>query len=644
MSDSFSYIDTALRVIYINKSSSGNPEQQQQLNNFIATADTSSHIKIEMLSKHLHYEIATNKDIQKALLHEFHHYLQSLCYPFLYYLNWLEFENLMELRLQVKSSEEPSFPIGDISMHNRYAANYRYTSQRFQLYWKNDQLMMKDAEFSSPENQVFSLNDMLEDVTSIFQYKLTVENPNYEDYYDWIRDPKNRCYKRLYLFMVKQVGKKQTYDLLPILVQAAFSTSEPIGAFCNSATYFNYHLPHYENFSTNEIYEKLISWLTEKLGMMDVDLTTIDNFVDTPVKVLDHHCIQKVVQYGLESFDMFHYPLGLHAQKFYKEITRNPAIKYYLIDIDREKFAYLDNEFSPMAIHYYFHQMKGRDSLMMVGRDFLDGKTPENIPYRFYIRELMKLKEVTQAMFTRVQQHIPFNCHHTDCQYYQLEICKKWNSIPMDHKGCGFPAWFTFTFHRKINLETMTFDKVPVEIARSNWEAYEKLAFKHRSYNYIKSPGGYTLTIHKDDWDHEEKEFMFRDFINHLIIEKGIAPEDLTSAISLDFYGFDSDRRPLFQIKEARDWMHRTMEQVPEFLCYINFLSPENHKFILLPAFVKHRIISPDLDNYQIQFDAVSQRKFLFEQLQTALGYMQQNPKVDQQLLFNNFNTFINGN
>jgi len=644
MSHPFSYIDTALRVIYINKSSSGNLEQQQQLNAFLETANTSTHIKTEMLSKHLHYEIANNKNIQKALLHEFHHYLQSLYYPFLYYLNWLEFENLMELRLQVKSSEESSFPIGDISMHTRYAANYRYTSQNFQLYWKNDQLMMKDAEFSSPENQVFSLNDMLEDVTSIFQYKLTVENANDQDYYHWIRDPKNRCYKRLYLFMVKQVGKKQAYDLLPILVQAAFSTSEPIGAFCNAATYFNYYLPHYENFSTSEIYDKLMAWMTEKLGVMDIDLTAMDNFVDTPVKVLHHQSIQDVVKYGLESIDMFHYPLGVHAQKFYQQITRNPAILYYLIDIDREKFTYLKIEFNPMATHYYFQQMKGRDSLMMVGKDFLEGKTPENIPYRFYIRELMKLKEVTQAMFTRVQQHVPYNCHHTNCPYYPLELCKKWNSIPLEHTGCGFPAWFTFTFHRKINLETMTFDKVPVEMAMRSWDAYEKLAFKHRSYNYIKSPGGYTLTIHKDDWDHEEKKFMFRDFINHLIIEKGVAPEELTHAINLDFYGFDTDTRPLFQIKEARDWMHSTMEQVPEFFCYVNFLSTISHRFLLLPAFIKHTILSSDLGNYQIRFDEVEWKKFIFKQMQIAFGYIQHNPKVERELVFKNFNTFINGN
>jgi len=644
MTKYFSYIDTALRIIYINKTSDIVESEKKRISDFLANADTSSHVKMEMLQRMLEAQLKENPKIMEAVIHEFHHYLQSLFYPCLYYLNWLEFDNLMQLRQQLKSSEEASYVIKDIRMNGKFAVNYLYTSYRFQLYWENDQLRMTDWTPKSPENQVFSLNDLLEDVTSLFQYKLITQNPNHEDYYNWIKNPANRCYKRLYLFMVKQVGKKHTYDLLPILVQAGFSTSEPIGGFCNSVTFINYHLANYEDFTSGEIFKKIMDWLKEKLGEVDIDLTQMDNITETPVKVLSHESIRQVIDFGRNSNDLMHYPLAVHASKFRGELKNNPELLHYLFSIDREKFNYLEREFQPIAIRYYFLDMKGRDSMLMFGKEFREQHTPDKIPYSFYIREIMKVKEVTQAIFTRVQQHIPHNCHHEKCPYYEIGLCRNWNSIPAAHHNCGFPAWFSYVFRRKINLEALTLDKAAAETDQSSWNEYHQKAFKKRKFNYVKTEGGYTLSIGLKDFEQEEKKHMFRDFIHFLTQENGTPHASLAATISLDFYGFDDDLRPLFEIPSAKQWMLDTMQDTPEFLVYINFLGTVDHLFILIPAFVKHKVISPDTKNFGISMDATAHKQFLIEQMLVVSDFKRKHPTANQELLLQNFSKLFNGN
>jgi len=644
MSKYFSYIDTALRVIYINKQSSLDDDARDGLTAYLENADTSHHIKMDMLQRRLISEMRGNPKMMEVVTHEFHHYLQGLFYPFLYYLNWLEFENLMELRHQFQSGEKLSYPINALAIGNRFANNLTYTSKRFQLYWENDRLFMKIPEFLSPENQVFSLNDLLEDVTSIFQYKLSVSNPNHADYYRWIKNPVNRNYKRLYLFMVRHVGTKYTYDLLPLLVQAAFSTTEPIGGFCNAVGFINYRLPNYENLSAAEIFDSIMKWLGENLGALKTDLSKTDTFMDTEVCVIDHKNIEPVIKLGIESKEMLHYPLAVHARKFRGEMEKNPELLYYLFNIDAEKHQYLENEFNPMAIRYMFLDMKGRDALLVVGKDFLTKHTPDKMPYPFYIRELMKLKEVTQAIFTNVQEHIPHHCHHTSCDYYPIGLCRNWTSIPTDHNHCGFPAWFAYVFKRSINLTDLSYDKISVVDSEAAWEEYRQKSFRRRNFNYVTSPGGFTLSIGKGDFEHEEKKHMLRDFINYLKEEKMLSGADLAGTITLDFYGFDNDPRPLFQIPQVKKWMVDTLKNVPELLCYINFCGASFQSFILVPAFVKHEIISTDRTNYVVKFDPEDHMNFLLEQMKIFKAFIAQNPGVEESLLIANFKKIFDGN
>jgi hypothetical protein len=588
MPDYFSYIDTALRVIYINRASPISQELTGKLNALLEEIETSTHVRQHLFRRQIANQFRQDKSLNELLIHEFHHYLQSLYYPFLFYINWLEFDNLIYLRNLIKSSDEPQFKIKELGLTGEQRQNFLYLSQKFQLQWIGDRLWMKIPDEDAPSMETFNLNDLLEDSTTIFQYKALNSNANAGDFYDYALNPANKCYRRLYKFLVKKLGKQFTYDLLPIFVQVAFSTTEPIGAFCNIVSYAILNFQDYDLFSAGDLFEMFLSKLEGSLGTYNIDPLNDTYIHALPNQVLRHEQIKDLIDFAYGQEEFFHYPFALHARKFSQEINKDPALLYKLININKASFENLLDMFEPMAIHFQFTEMNGRNASLILGKDYAEEPGPLGSDYAFYIKELLKVKEIVQGLLTNIQSLVPANCHHRECAYYPLQICKKYNSIPKEYQACGFPELFTVIFHRKINLQTETIDKLPKEQVDQNWENYIAKSYKKRHFNYVESDGCYILTVGKDDFGQADKINMFSRFLDYLIQEKVESHASLCGRISLDFYGFDDDARGINEIPETRQWILQTLLEVPYFLCYIKFDSAVNHFEMLLPVLIQH--------------------------------------------------------
>jgi hypothetical protein len=644
MSAYFSYIDTALRVIYINRSSSLTVEEQQQLKIVLEEAETSRHIRKHLLRKFIQDQIKNNASIHHLLIHEIHHYFQGLCYPFLYYLNWLEFDNLMHIRNLIKTDKTESFQLDQVMLLGKFRNNATFTTQQFELFWDKKRLWVRSPEENSRSQAVFSLYDLLEDVTTIFQYKITENSPTADGFYAYVQNPSNKCYKRLYRFLVKEMGKQYAYDLLPVLVQVAFSTTEPISAFCNAVSLINYQLDYYDMLPIEEVYDFLMERLTKSWGTYTIDPVKDMFFQDLPVRVLRREDIGPLVEFSYEQADFMHYPLSLHAMKMTRLSAKQPEVLLSLLTIDPDKFRYLVSQFYPFAIHYHFFENNGRNGAFFVGGDFEDKKTPLGIEYGYYIKELIKIKEVTQGLLTKVHEHVPSTCHHTDCSYYPLGLCRKWNSVPNKAEDCGFPDWFSFIFYRQIRLSDRTLVKINKEEADLHWERYISRSHKDRKFDFIKTKSGFLLTVGKDDFEGRDRQNVIVDFISYLNREEGIEKANLFGKIAFDFYEFDEDPRPIFDIPELRSWLQKTWVLLPDLLCYIDFNNEVDHLFVVLPALIKHKKKVMPGGNYEIHYDERDWQKFMLNQAAVFRKFHQENPKLDPEILFRTLDTFLYGN
>ena len=640
MPDYFSYIDTSLRIIHINHETKLAEDIKEKINASIDQAETSAHIRQHIISKYIRNQLQNDTGLGELHIHEFHHYLQGLFYPFLFYINWLEFDDLIHLRSVIKSSDEKIFKIKDFGLTGEFITNFQYTSQKFQLYWNEGRLWLKSPDEDVISQEVFTLNDLLEDVTTIFQYKLITKNPNADDFYEYILNPSNKCYRRLYKFLTKKLGKQFTYDLLPIFVQIAFTTTEPMGAFCNAVSYAIYNFQDYELFEREDIFKSILDKLEEELGSHEIDPINDLSIYALPNKVLKHTGIKKLIDFTYEQKEFSHYPFSLHARKFFGLLEKNEQLLFEILKIDKQKFALLLKTFEPMVIHYHFTEMKGRNGVLVIGKDYIDEPGPLGIDYPYYIKELLKVKEITQGLLTDIQSIVPGNCHHEDCAYHPLGLCKKYNSIPEHYKDCGFPNLFTVIFHRKINIEERTLDKISIHDVDINWDIYIQRSHKSRRFNYVEHNNNYVLTIGNEDFTQREKQNMFKDFIDYLITNKNETKAKLCSRITLDFYGFDDDPRKVNDIPDIKEWMQKTMNQVPEFLVYIDFSSDVDHLEMILPALIKHQYKMDEKKISWYLFDHDEKLKFLQNQIFVFAKFYSENPQTDPKLLFSTITKF----
>ena len=93
----FSYIDTALRIVYINRNLRNDKPYAKTLAKILNQIDTSPD-QYNYLMNRVMIDQVRDPKVNSLLYHEAHHYWQSLFYPFLFVIHWVEFRMLFELK------------------------------------------------------------------------------------------------------------------------------------------------------------------------------------------------------------------------------------------------------------------------------------------------------------------------------------------------------------------------------------------------------------------------------------------------------------------------------------------------------------------------------------------------------------------
>jgi len=457
----FSYVDSALSVAYYNISAQDEIEKKHEFEEVSKLHDID---RGEYLSRiqNISLELLFHK-YRTTYFHEWHHCLQNIFYPYRYLQSWRELSIALNLLSELRNANyDISLPSIDFDrVRLELPAPWRNTITYPSMVHCFD---IDDNGFLSPTERDITdlrpndltLTDLIEDATSIFEYKVQIGAVGTgEGYRKWIRSG-NKVYANTFRLLAKLLGVNDAYVALPPLVQLAFHTTWPMTVFMNYANFLKNYKDRLSSLSPlgiDFVYSILLNKLANDelfpAGKPDVNMPTQ---YDKALFISPLNYEQIVNETQTHSI----YSLALR----YISLSQNNGYKilaalFHPYDIDTWRF--LGDTFLPpvTGIRIYNSSFKARDTLFIVSKTLKDEATPfaPDISYSDYLPELIKRKDIAYSLCTDLNMLFDHNCHHYECPYYRTNICRRWTAIPKIYTKCGFPDWFRITTGKNINLK-----------------------------------------------------------------------------------------------------------------------------------------------------------------------------------------------
>jgi hypothetical protein len=573
----FSYVDTALRTLYFNLESLYDDGYVSKLQHSIRTYENAPLMKSILLKEIIDFNFTKNEPLSYLFFHEWHHYLQSLAYPFAYYLSWIELKTILTAQDSIQKHQQDIDLQGGkfIRLNNEVYNNLTYQIYNYEFQLSNGWLNVNTENINPvADDNVFCITDLIENSTSVFHYKIIHRTESTASgYWKWLRNPRNKSYKNLFFFLSAEIGYEKTYELLPLLTLLSFYVTEPLHAFC---TLFNQRTLFTEDLQANlSIGKDILSALYTEVNFRNNDYFFVQ---ETPVGLIS----DDQFNYLLEKTKVF--PLSMPAARFHKErATLEEAI---LTPEHSSAFEHLSSQYQPMAIHYNFTDFNTRETGFVYNMDVrqINGERSE-----LYLAEIAKLKDVTLSLISPFNKSLPKTCHHKDCPYFDFGLCHRWNSIPIDYRKCSFPTWFAMNFSKEIIPEKRLLrhlhQKEIDDFAEKNKKLKELHQDKHKwQYIFDEEHSTYNLFILRETVEKIDVLYTIS-FLDMLVSQHGF--EKIANSVSLTFDGFDDDVE-IFSIEKVVEWFKLLKAQLPELFFYIN-LGSSNRNGYMVYFFIEHK-------------------------------------------------------
>ena len=596
----FSYVDTSLRIIYLNIWSNFDDPSINFLKALNEEYKYAPRLKNKFKSQIIDQNFRKNSILQTLLLHEWHHYLQSIYYPYLYYLTFIEFKTIFNCQIQIQNfAKDLDFSDGKFLLLNKEVyTNLTYQLFRSRFYWDGNHTLNFTIEnikkYNILENE-FCIIDLIENVTSIFQFNTAFgKDANWEDYWFWIRDPINKTYKNLYLFLSKEIGYEKAYKILPLLTQLSFHTTEPIQAFC---ILFNHLNLFYNEENLSQSFEGGLNLLEAIFPSGELDVQGNLFIEKSQIHFITRTNYEKIIE------ESFYFPLSIPAKKLLDLKNLNNTFETLLISVNESgNIEKLWDEFQPMAVVYNFLDFSVRENAVVYQFDVktILGEKSEN-----YLSEMTRLRDITLSLISPYNSELPHNCHHVDCEFYSLNLCRRWNAIPLTPDVCEFPYWFAKTFNKEIlpaeqRLRHLITEADFEEIAMKESLIKRKLRQRLSWDYFIDKTGKYTLAILKEIVEKNDTDYFvsFTDMLH----EKS-PYSDLGASILLNFEDFLEDEREVFEIPEIINWFHKLKQNFPQLFYFLNLEEEKDKGIYIISFFVPHVVQHMNNKKFQITFE-----------------------------------------
>ncbi|MCB9746816.1 MAG: hypothetical protein H6755_00230 [Candidatus Omnitrophica bacterium] len=542
-------------------------------------------------------EKVLDKDVEfwNLMVHEYSHYWQTFFYPYIYIASYLQFLALVNSPRQFKDIKE-DLEIDKIGFIPKMNTNLYLYSKSFPFYWVGDEIDIGEEACKIRSARWFSINDFVENATSIFHFKFVhAKNPTPDLYFDWVNNPVNKVYKNIYMFLVKKIGKTASFNLLPKLVQLMFRCTDPVPRFC---ALLNYYMKHHKGEDDLEYkYLKFIAELDNPKEKFDFNLNNLISVDDLPL------------HYSISNEDFIKcvksskgYPLSILALDFLERHNVYGEYEDYFINTDRDKLSFLMRELKPYFVTYHFNDLTENaqpllelsDNLMDLEFEFPNGdKTTFYTATINYMRTAHTSFEIIRS---KSDNSIPHFCILKDCPYHQLKFCRRWINTPRHFEDCSFPHFLKMGFYKRVDIENrmLIHDDSNIDKSIEEFTKFYEKQIEIAQLNYYLVRDVVIFQIPKERLKESPLEYFNR-FIVHLINDRNFDLEYLKSNLVLQFMDFNEDPREVFDIPEISNWLRNLFSQVPHLLFFlkvekpfIEFESSSQFTFIL-PILIKHQ-------------------------------------------------------
>jgi len=452
----FSYVDSSTGFIYFNLV----PTDFGKFQDRIETALQFRDIDRDRYGQELR-EISAQllwSEFRNIFFHEWHHFLQSIFYPYRYLQSWRELSVTFSVLSYLRESED-FLQIGHLDISESWRNTLIYPVMLIGIDIENERLKpVLNRDPSDLRATDFTITDLIEEATSIFEFKFEIDaEGDGQLYQKWLRTrkiDKKTTYSNVFRLLSKLMGNKSAYIALPALVYASFCTTWPDVTFVSLV---NYTLSNKNNLNPEELgcdsyYLVLCSMLSKpffaKVGQAPnpespteedeyyfLDLDAYESLViSTPKHTINHYASRfiELAKSNCKFQTILFHPYDLNVQELLSEI------------------------FFPALIHFriYHEKLKVRDSIFVASPTIGEMAVPilGDVSYSEYWREVMKRKDVAYSLITDLNNYLEHTCHHYDCPYYQANVCRRWSAIPENWENCPFPSWFRAATNRNIDL------------------------------------------------------------------------------------------------------------------------------------------------------------------------------------------------
>jgi len=525
----FSYVDTTTGFLFFNLDAEFSEEERAYISSQGTNWDVEHNTHVAFLSDH-----STGLLFGKywfKYLHEWCHMLEMVWFPYQYMHTWKELTIVRWLR-QLLGKSEAEIPIGRIGLDAELMEVITYPAMVHPVRRTPQGVDFQGCEpdVSHPSPYDFTVLDLLENFTSIFEYKCRVQGPgDGHDYAKWLSDPSNKAYSNVFWFVADLWDVDFAYRLLPAVIQISFYTDWVFNAFTSLLTWLLEIKPVYENNTTDQLFYLLSNHMARRstrhpvTGRFNLVVRDVSDFDLSPYLTaaftrrlvsLDMAASEPNVVGTLESptthptllttkfMTSFvsktnRHPLQTYVSKYYELLQQDNSIETALFHpYDRNMLEFLRCNFAPlvMAVRLHDTSLKGRDTLLHLAPGFVDSPSAidPNISYRWYLDEIMKRKDTAWSLVTRFNELLPHQCHHSVCPYFRTNLCRRWSAIPQTYWHCGFPNWFSCVYELRIDWGKMVLkpqeEEVGMNVRSLHIEGQPEVIEEFRKFVFDESP------------------------------------------------------------------------------------------------------------------------------------------------------------
>ena len=588
MNNAFSYVDNCLRLVHLNITANS-IEEQNHLVELFKRLETSTTASSNELQKLFYKELNENQNFKRVINHEYYHYWQSIYYPYLYILNAVELLSVLRIEADFQNVPFKEISCGNMKDSNRRTENFYRISTPFWLCWSNNELAIHDIDKYCEGTYVdvkLDLRDLIEDVTSIYEYKQLHNEWDGINYAKWLRRPQNRAYKKLYKFVEKIVGQESAFNMLPSLVQASFYTTRPEQAFC---LLFNFMVNQFQ-VSQDNPYKKVPSISTLKqviefsFPSKEFLLDEIDHVSQIPFTYLSDEYLDSLVDFEFknENYSFKANPLAYHFGKYRYYVQQSN--EYERLLTEPYEVDFLLNEFAPCIV-VSFSNLSSKQTFLYLGKDFRDTKFMQR-----FARDILLFEDKRNtilSLLTNINEDRQLRCAHIQCTYYEFGLCRQWNAIPDNYMDCVFPVWFEKEFGFRIDTKDKLLRRMNNDEVQSSLRKVINFQ-KPTTPEFIKENNTIKLIV-TDSTIAEDPHGETLENLFQTPFEGAIKPRSyFLERIQLNFDFFSSQNSLVFEDKAVCEWIKLVKSKTPDLLLFLN-AQAMNLNAIIFPILIQYK-------------------------------------------------------